>query len=136
MKRIIFLALFFAAFPLTGCYSQVQTDPASQPAEPAAPEPHTWDLGEVKKGDIVKQVFLFTNETQKQLTVLGINTSCGCTGSEIKDKILLPGQTTEVTIQFNSKGYSAGQIKQHVYINTDNTDNPVIAFTINVKVIE
>jgi hypothetical protein len=121
---------------LSGCYAQEQVkDSEVRPAEPKK-ETNTWDLGEVKKGESITRAFVFKNDAAKTITVASIQTSCGCTGSEIKDKTLASGQTTDVTVKFDSKGYNAGGLEQFIYINTDDTENPVIKYTVKVAVVD
>ena len=76
--RIAFLFLFFCLFFQAGCFSQS--------------DPYAWDFGRVKAGDVLKHEFIFKNDSKKTLTIKDVNTSCGCTVSEIKDKSLLPAQ--------------------------------------------
>ena len=94
-----------------------------------------WDFGLVNKGAVLEHNFVFKNETGKVLNIKDTRTSCGCTGSKVEKKVLRPGETTAVEVQFNSKGYS-GEIKQYVYLETDNLDNPVIKFIIKATVVK
>lgn len=96
-------------------------------------DPYAWDFGQVKQGQIIKHDFIFKNNFQKVLKIKNIDTSCGCTVSEVQKKVLLPQESTLVEVKFNAKGYS-GDIKQFVYVNTDNVDNPVTRFIIKANV--
>ena len=98
-------------------------------------DPYTWDFGLVREGQIVKHAFSLQNEPDKTLTIKDVHTSCGCTASEIKKKALSPGESTEIGVSFNSKGYS-GEVKQFIYVNTDDIDNPVIRFIIKAEVVK
>ncbi len=122
-----------------GCSAQEVSAPANVSAKeeksPAAVEP-AWDIGKVISGETASGVFTFTNETGKAMTVTSLTTSCGCTGSEIKDKTLAPQQATSVTVRFKSKGYKPGPVKQFVYINTDDTEHPVFRYAVNIEVVE
>jgi hypothetical protein len=99
-------------------------------------DPYTWDMGQIKRGEVLKRLFNLKNESDRVLNITGINTSCNCTVSEVKNKTLLPGQSTEVTVRFNSRGYSPGPLQQHVYINTDDPNRPVLKFTVKIEVIK
>lgn len=136
MRRlIIFLLFLFISSPPGECYAQVQRQP-NRPENTSKPDPYTWDLGRIKRGEVLKRSFNLKNESDRVLNITGINTSCNCTVSEVKNKTLLPGQSTEVAVRFNSRGYSPGQSRQHVYINTDDPDRPVLKFTVKIEVIE
>ncbi len=104
-------------------------------AQDEVTDPNEWDFGQVKQGVVLKHDFLFRNKTPNILKIIGINTSCGCTASQSKKKELNPGESTMINVSFNSKGYS-GEVKQFVYVNTDNVDIPVTKFTIKTEVIK
>lgn len=94
-----------------------------------------WDFGEVKSGSIQKHTFTLKNETGIIMRIQNVATSCGCTISEIKDKTLLPGESTELDVRFNTEGY-LGEVSQFVYVTTDNIKKTVFRFTIKAKIIQ
>ena len=96
---------------------------------------NVWDMGQVKSGTVQERTFAFKNEAKKTVTVSSIQTSCGCTGTQIKEKVLIPGHSTDITVRFDSKGYRSGPLEQFIYINTDDTDNPVIKYIVKIEVI-
>lgn len=112
----------FIFFLHTGCFGNETADP------------YTWDFGRVSEGQIAKHTFSLKNESGKILTIKNVHTSCGCTASEIKKKALKPGESAEILVSFNSKGYS-GEVKQFIYVNTGDIDNPVIRFIIKAEVV-
>lgn len=93
----------------------------------------SWDFGEVKEADVVKHVFIFKNNSPKPLNIKDVTTSCGCTISRVGKRNLGPGEETVIETQFNSKGYS-GEVKQYVYLHTDDPANPIVRFMIKAKV--
>ena len=96
---------------------------------------YTWDFGKVQQGDIAKHNFTFKNETTATLHIKDINTSCGCTVSQVKKKTLLSGEETLIEVRFNSKGYSGG-VKQFIYVHTDNLDKPLTRYIIKAEVVK
>jgi len=142
-KMGVFLVFLFMFFPVLGCHAQDAAAPQAgedkaklvEQAE-TKEEPNTWDFGKIKKGSTEERQFIFKNETGRLLTVTGVNTSCGCTGSTIKDKTLVSGMSTEVAVKFNSKGYAVGPVTQNVYIANDDPLTPVIKFTVKIEVVE
>ncbi len=130
MMKII-LVLLFLAFPLQGCYAQNQEKIITQ-VENA--DPYSWDFGQVKEGEVLRHTFVLKNESEKTLTIKDVNTSCGCTVFKVEKKVILPGESTDLEVQFNSKGYS-GLAQQYVYVHTDSLDNPIIRFIIKAEVI-
>ena len=98
-------------------------------------DPNEWDFGQVKQGTISKHDFILKNETNDILEINNIHSSCGCTASESDKKTLLPQESTVIKVTFNSQGY-LGPVQQFVYVNTDNTDLPIIKFTIKANVVK
>ena len=137
MMRIV-LILLFLSFSLGGCYAQNQEEITSQAEitdQTGIVDPYSWDFGQVKEGEVLKHNFILKNESEKTLTIKDVNTSCGCTASKVEKKILLPGQSATLEVQFNSKGYS-GPVQQYVYVHTDSLDKPIIKFIIKADVIK
>ncbi len=136
MTKMI-LVLLFLFFPLRGCYAQNQGEIAGKGAaasQTEIPDAYTWDFGQVKEGELLKHDFVLKNESDKTLTIKDVNTSCGCTISQVKKKILLPADSTAIEVRFDSKGYS-GAAKQYVYVHTDSLDKPIIRFIIKADVV-
>ncbi|MDD5129664.1 MAG: DUF1573 domain-containing protein [Candidatus Omnitrophica bacterium] len=94
-----------------------------------------WDFGVVKQGAVLKHDFILKNETNDILAINSIHTSCGCTASQSDKRSLMPQESTAIKVTFNSHGYS-GQVKQFVYVNTDNADQAIIRFTVKANVIK
>jgi hypothetical protein len=110
----------------------VAVHPVALPeAEPG--DVFSWNFGELKAGNVVKHVFIFKNRSQKQQNIKDVTTSCGCAISKVEKRSLKPGEETAIEVEFNSKGYS-GEVKQYVYLHTEDPDNPVVRFIIQAKV--
>lgn len=138
MCKIISLILISFFLYLFACSAQVpigQSDKADYNAENNALNPDEWDFGKVKQGQILKHDFLLKNKTKNVLKIISINTSCGCTASGADKKILVPHDSAKINVTFNSGGYS-GEVKQFVYVNTDNVDQPVVKFIIKSEVVK
>jgi len=120
--RKIILSVFLILSCTFLCFAQSETN-----------DPNLWDFGAVKAEEVLQHGFTLKNDSDKPLNIKNITTSCGCTASEAKKKNLAPGESTTIEVKFDSKGYS-GEVKQYVYVNTDNTDNPLIRFIIKANV--
>ncbi|MFA5276748.1 MAG: DUF1573 domain-containing protein [Candidatus Omnitrophota bacterium] len=123
MRKIILPIFFFFLFT------------AFCRADGKANDPNLWDFGTVKAGEVLKHEFSLKNDSAKTLNINNVSTSCGCTASLAKKKSLLPGESTTIEVKFNSKGYS-GEVKQHIYVNTDNVDKALIVFIIRANVVK
>lgn len=133
MLRISLCLLFlFLSIASTGCYAQQIKSTELAPEEQDA---YTWDFGQVKAGEILKHSFVFKSESKAVLNIKNVNTSCGCTVSEVKKDTLSPGESTQIEVRFNTKGYS-GPVIQYIYVNTDDLDNPVVRYIIKAEVVK
>lgn len=102
-------------------------------AEKEVIDPNAWDFGRAKQGQVLKHDFVFKNETKNVLNITGLNSSCGCTASQSEKKSLKPGESTLINVTFNSHEY-LGDVKQFIYVNTDNADLAVVRFTIKAEI--
>jgi hypothetical protein len=141
-KNLFLLILLFLCLSVTGCCAQEKGDVSvfsqgenQEKTETSPFSAFSWDFGQVKEPDVVKHTFIFKNETDKPLTITGVNTSCGCTGSKTDKNQLATGESANIDVQFNSKGYN-GPVQQFVYVNTDNVDNSVTRYIIKAEVIK
>jgi len=125
MRKIFLIFLFIFCVFQFGCAE----------SNLSALDEKEWDFGRVKQGVIASHDFIFENFTSQVLKITSIHTSCGCTVSDAPKKTLLPGEKTAINVRFNSKGYN-GEVKQFVYVNTDNPDLEVVKFVIKANVIK
>ena len=102
--------------------------------EPAAAEPMapagsattvsfaetTHEFGTITEGDVVEHTFVFTNTGDTPLVIQDAKTTCGCTVPKKPEAPVLPGETGEIQVRFNSQG-KAGVNNKAVTI-TANTD--------------
>lgn len=123
IKLSVITCLLILAFLPLGCAAET------------AIEPNAWDFGEVKEGEVLKHNFILKNESAKKLNIKEVNTSCGCTVSKVDRKIISPGESASIEVEFDSKGYS-GPSQQFVYVTTDSLDKPVIRYIIKAEVIK
>jgi hypothetical protein len=82
---------------------------------------YLWDFGRVKEGEVVRHNFNLKNTMGKTFKIKDVTTSCGCTASAVKKDKLLPGESTEIEVEFDSRGYS-GSVQQFIYVHTDAVD--------------
>lgn len=135
-KPYLFLAiLFFLALAAPAHAQKDLEKPALSQKEEQIDASRTWHFGKVKEGKVLAHKFEFKNKTKGILNIKDVSTSCGCTGSEAKKKKLLPGESTQVTVSFKTKGYS-GPTKQFVYVTTDDPAQPLIRFTVEADILK
>ena len=135
MKKV-FLGLLFLSITSIGCFAELPPPTGNiTQVPPANDAAAVWAFGQIKEGTVAKHTFIFKNDTQKTVTIKDVNTSCGCTASQVKNKVLAAGEQTDIDVSFNSKNYS-GSVEQFIFVNTDNIDKPVIKYVIKADVIK
>lgn len=85
----------------------------------------SFDFGTVTEGEMVSHTFSFTNTGNEPLIISDAKGSCGCTVPSKPTAPIAPGETGEITVQFNSKN-KKGARNQKVTV-TANT-NPAQTF--------
>ncbi len=70
-----------------------------------------FDFGKIKQGDKVKHSYKIQNNGRANLIIHKVQTTCGCTGVVIGKRILAPGKSGNIEIEFNSSGRRGTQQK-------------------------
>jgi len=91
------------------------------------------DFGVIKQGQVVDYIFKITNKGNNTLNIKDITTSCGCTAAVVKNKNILPGDTGEIRVQFDSSG-KIGKVSRTVFITTNDPKNSRKLLTINADI--
>ncbi len=97
-------------------------------------EKSTFDFGDVPQGDKVEHNFKFKNTGNEPLIITNVQVTCGCTTPKgwARDPIA-PGQSSEITIAFNSLGKFGKQNKVVTVVsNASNPEAGQISFSANV----
>lgn len=92
------------------------------------------DFGDVVQGEKVEYTFKFKNAGNEPLVITNVQVTCGCTTPKgwARDPIL-PGQSSEITIGFNSAGKYGRQEKVVTLVsNAKNSEGTQILFSANV----
>lgn len=90
------------------------------------------DFGTINEGDIVETVFPFTNAGKSELIITSAKGSCGCTVPEWPKEPIMPGETGEIKVKFNSSGKPNKQHKQVTLVT--NTANGKEILTVKAQV--
>jgi hypothetical protein len=91
------------------------------------------DFGAVTEGDSLKHTFIIKNEGSGPLVLDRVQTSCGCTVAEIKNKEIAPGATGQLDVTFNTKGRPGDQNKIITVLSND-AATPRLNLTVKAKV--
>ena len=102
------------------------TPTANEPAAPVGPtttitfEETEFDFGQVTDGEKVSHVYAFKNTGSEPLILSNAKGSCGCTVPKWPKEPIAPGESGEITVEFNSKN-KKGKRNQKVTV-TANTN--------------
>lgn len=66
-------------------------------------ERETIDYGKIEKGSEGTRTFVFTNIGKAPIIIKDIKTSCGCTIPEKPTKPIMPGETAEIKVSYDTK---------------------------------
>lgn len=75
------------------------------------------NFGEIKEGEKARHTYIVQNVGDKPLFIANVATSCGCTAPEFPKTEIAPGESGEVTLEFNSKGKPGAQKKSALIIS-------------------
>jgi len=84
-----------------------------------------FNFGTIRKGEVVQNVFYFTNTGTEPLIITKAKGNCGCTVPQYPKEPIMPGERASMIVRFNSRHKDGLQTKR-VSI-TANTD-PAITF--------
>ena len=93
-----------------------------------------YDFGSVKDGDPVKHTFNFKNTGKETLIFIDVKGSCGCTVPEWPKEPILPGESGQIDVTFDSKN-RVGMVRKTVRIQA-NTEPAKTTLEITGEVTE
>lgn len=92
------------------------------------------NFGVIKEGEKVPVKFKFTNSGNKPLYITSATPGCGCTVTDFPKKALAPGESGEITGEYNSSG-NGGNVTKFITVvaNTKPENMQKLSFTGEVK---
>jgi hypothetical protein len=91
------------------------------------------DYGTIEKGADGVRVFKFTNTGNAPLIVSKVKSSCGCTVPKKPEKPILPGESGEIQVKYDTNRVMP--IRKTITV-TSNADTPTVALKIKGTVID
>ena len=83
-------------------------------------EKETIDYGIIEKGADGQRVFKFTNIGKSPLIISNVKTSCGCTVPTVPKEPIMPGQTAEMTVKYDTNRVAPFNKAITIYSNASN----------------
>ncbi len=94
-----------------GVIAQTATADTPQNGAKIAFSESSFDFGDITQGDRVTHTFAYENTGNEPLILSDVKTTCGCTATNWDREPLAPGETAEITVNFNSRGKMGMQNK-------------------------
>jgi uncharacterized cupredoxin-like copper-binding protein len=94
----------------------------------------SFNFGDIKQGETVSHTFVLSNSGGDLLKINNIQASCGCTAASPEKNELAPGESTNLTVKFNSTGRQ-GMQKKTVKIFTNDPQTPEMTITIQGNIL-
>ncbi len=89
-------------------------------------------FGDLSEGETVGCFFKFYNKGNVPLVIHNVKPTCGCVTVSFPEKPIAPGDSSEIEVHFNTKGYYGRQYKL-IDINSNTNKNKTIAVSANIK---
>lgn len=105
-------------------------------------ESTTRDVSKVSDGEVIHQVFKFTNKGDATLEILSVTASCGCTSAVPSPNKIAPGQSGQIEVKIVTEGLAA-QIRtmadtvglsKTVTVTSNDPKQPSVVLTITGKI--
>jgi len=119
---------------ITGTINKVWTTEELAEAPNIVFERPDYNGGQVIDGEKLTVSYTFTNTGKKPLEIESAKASCGCTTPELKERIIQPGATSEITAVFDSRGRGGKQTKT-ITVKSNDPDNGTVVLKLECEVI-
>lgn len=93
----------------------------------------SYNAGKILSGEKVTHGYIFTNEGKGDLIIESVKASCGCTATAPKDKVIKPGQSSEILATFDSKGRTGVQQKS-ITVKTNDPKQATVILRLKAEV--
>lgn len=122
-KTVISTILFFS-FSLALLGQQKNAELETIPTTELSFEQTEFNFGDITEGEIIQNVVTFTNTGEEPLVISNVKATCGCTVPMWPKEPIMPGESADLLVQFDSKNKGAikGKLNSKRVTITANTD--------------
>ena len=85
-----------------------------------------FEFGTIKPGEKVQHEFTFKNAGKSDLVIHKVQTTCGCTVANMKTQLIKPGETSSISVSFDSNGKSGVQDKGITVVSNDPSNSRIM----------
>ncbi len=90
------------------------------------------DFGDIYQGDKVEHTFEFKNSGTEPLILSNVIVTCGCTATAWTKKPIMPGETKELTVSFDSTGKVGRQNKVITIVSNASNSQERVKIVTNI----
>lgn len=91
-----------------------------------------YNYGEIEQNSNGRHVFTFTNTGKEPLIINNVRSSCGCTVAKKPTEPIMPGESSEIKVKYNT--HIIGNFRKTITVRS-NADNGVVVLQISGKVV-
>ncbi|MCC5848715.1 MAG: DUF1573 domain-containing protein [Verrucomicrobia bacterium] len=99
----------------------------------SSPEPE-FDFGEARSGQVISHTFVLENTGGGILEIGTVRTSCGCTASDVKSRVIVAGESTTLTVKLDLKGRTGPQT-QRITVHSNDRTQPQYTLTLKGQAV-
>ena len=142
-QKFILLTVLFLIIAGIGVlgYSRATPPPNNQTRNGPKIEisPATFDFGNIEFGKIVETKFIVKNSGNQMLQIKRLATSCGCTTAKISKEQIESGETTELTVVYDTAAmgsgpHGKGKQDRIIYVRSNDPANAQVETTVTAFV--
>ena len=132
MKSFLVTILSFVFFSIANAQDNLSIDPPGLTTTIKFDQTE-FEYGAVEQGEKIRHVFTFSNTGNEPLIITKAKGSCGCTVPNWPKAPILPGESGEIAVVFDTKGKKGKQAKRVTI--TANTEPAMTFLTIKGEVL-
>ncbi len=130
MKNILIASVIFAATVISVA---AQTGPIHQ-GPLLRFENKEIDIGYFDADSVQTARVKIYNRGDADLSIINIFTDCRCTRQQIDKRVIAPGDSTTVTVEYDGSGHAPGKIRRTLRVRSNSTDDAYASFYIKGEI--
>jgi hypothetical protein len=95
-------------------------------------DPLVWNYGNIENASTGLRIFKFTNTGEAPLVITNAKGSCGCTVPSYPKEPIMPGESNEIRVKYDTK--RTGAFTKYVTLTTNAKENTTVRLKIYGKV--
>jgi hypothetical protein len=124
-----------ATFTVGAQYKRTYTKEELENAPIIQFERTEYNAGEIIQGQNLKYSFVFKNTGKSELEIESAKASCGCTATAPKEKTIAAGGSSQIDMDFDSRGKMGDQHKT-ITVRTNDPVNPTTVLHFRCRIIQ